>query len=82
MVEAIVGAGFLSGFSVENGINGCSIIISHLLFADDSSILETHNGQIQALRVFLVCFEIVSGLKVNIGKSEMVQWLWCVVLIA
>ncbi|KAF5464295.1 hypothetical protein F2P56_014382 [Juglans regia] len=72
MMQAVVGGGFLSGFQVGNG-SGSSIIISHFLFADDTLVFcEATSSQIQTLRAMLLCFEVVSGLKVNLGKSEMV----------
>lgn len=71
MVEAAVRGGFLAGFSVGSNSNTSSI--SHLLFADDTLIFcDAVSGQIQALRAVLLCFEAVSGLKVNLGKSELV----------
>ena len=55
-----------------NNNNGVSSI-SHLLFADDTLIFrDAASDQIQALRAVLLCFEAVSGLKVNLGKSELV----------
>ncbi|XP_035545987.1 uncharacterized protein LOC118348461 [Juglans regia] len=72
MIQVVVGGGFLSGFQVDNGSGGL-IIISHLLFADDTLVFcEANRSQIQTLRALLLCFEAVLGLKVNLGKSEMV----------
>lgn len=72
MLEALVGAGFLSGFlvgSINNGFNN----VSHLLFADDTLLFcDTDPGHMQTLKALLICFYAVSGLKVNRGKSEMV----------
>ncbi|XP_041002875.1 uncharacterized protein LOC121248468 [Juglans microcarpa x Juglans regia] len=52
---------------------GGSINISHLLFADDTLIFcEADNNQIRVLKALLLCFEAVSGLKVNLDKSKMV----------
>ncbi|KAF5465994.1 hypothetical protein F2P56_015953, partial [Juglans regia] len=74
MVEAVVGAGFISGFSVGTNSSGISTI-SHLLFADDTLIFcEAIGEQIQILRAVLLCFQAISGLKVNLSKSEL--WLW------
>lgn len=48
-------------------------IISHLLFVDDTLVFcKADNSHIQTLRALLLCFEAVSGLKVNLGKCEMV----------
>ncbi|KAG6655612.1 hypothetical protein CIPAW_05G229100 [Carya illinoinensis] len=42
-------------------------------FADDTLILcEPNSDQIRSLRALLLCFEAVSGLKVNLSKSEMI----------
>lgn len=72
IVEAVVGAGFISGFSVGSNANGLTTI-SHLLFADDTLIFCEANGeQIQTLRAVLLCFQAISGLKVNLNKSELV----------
>lgn len=47
--------------------------ISHLLFADDALFFcETSDDHLRHLRVVLLCFEEVSGLKVNIEKSEII----------
>ena len=72
MIAGAVAGGFLSGFSVGEATSG-SINISHLLFADDTLIFyDAKQEQIRALRAFLLCFEAVSGLKVNLAKYEVV----------
>ena len=46
---------------------------SHLLFADATLIFcEPNLEQILILRMILIWFEAVSGLKINLGKSELV----------
>ena len=48
-------------------------MISNLLFADDTLIFcDADLDQIGDLKCTLLCFEAISGLKVNLGKSEMV----------
>ena len=63
---------FLRGFEVRGRSNN-SLMISNLLFADDTLIFcDADLDQIGYLKCTLLCFEAVSGLKVNLGKSEMV----------
>ena len=60
------------GFSVGN-TSGNSMMVSHLLFADDTLIFcDTDPMQIASLRAILVRFEEVSGLRINLGKCELV----------
>ena len=67
-----MGAGCISGFSVGN-VSTQPLVISHLLFADDTLIFcEAHPDQIMQLGHILTWFEAISGLKVNLGKSEFV----------
>ena len=71
MLEAAVRGWFLAAFSVVDNRNGLSI--SHLLYTDDTLIFcDVDSGQLKALKAVLLCFEVVSGLKVNLGKSELV----------
>ena len=63
---------FLRGFEVR-GRSNTPLMISNLLFADDTLIFcDADLDQIGYLKCTLFCFEAVSGLKVNLGKSEMV----------
>jgi hypothetical protein len=72
MVNATVEQGLLSGFSVgEKGFS--DLVVSHSRFADDTLIFcESCPEQIRYVRLILLCFEAVSGLKVNLGKSKLV----------
>ena len=48
-------------------------MVSHLLFADDTLIFcDANIDQILILRMVLIWFEAMSGLNVNLGKSELV----------
>jgi hypothetical protein len=72
MMDKASGAGCISGFSVGNA-GPQPLVISHLLFADDTLIFCDKNpDQIQFLGDLLTWFEAISGLKINLGKSEMV----------
>jgi hypothetical protein len=64
--------GLLSGFSV--GIRGNEpLVVNHLLFADDTLIFCGAQAEhVQNLRCTFLCFEAVSGLRINLGKSELV----------
>ena len=73
MLDMTIGAGMLSGFAVSRNAND-PLLISHLLFADDTLIFcEADSDHIAHLRSILVWFEAISGLRVNLGKSELVQ---------
>jgi hypothetical protein len=62
----------LSGFSVGTRNVG-GIDISHLLFVDDTLIFCGANpDHLRHLRCLFLCFEAVSGLKINLAKSELV----------
>ena len=72
MIENAIGAGMLSGFAVSRNVQD-PLPISHLLFADDTLIFcEANDEHIDYLRSILVWFEATSGLRVNLGKSELV----------
>jgi hypothetical protein len=64
--------GLLSGFSV--GIRGYEpLVVNHLLFADDTLIFCGAQAEhVRNLRCTFLCFEAVSGLRINLGKSELV----------
>ena len=72
MLDKAVHEGHMLGFSVGN-LEGRSLAVSHLLFADDTLIFcEADLEQILILRMILIWFEAVSGLKINLSKSELV----------
>ena len=72
MLDKAVHEGRMSGFSVGN-LGGRSKAVSHLLFVDDTLIFcEADLDQILILRMILIWFEAVSGLKINLGKSKLV----------
>ena len=61
--------GLIGGF--EMGRSG--EVITHLQFADDTVLFSSsRRDEILALRRILRCFQLVSGLKINISKSMLV----------
>jgi hypothetical protein len=72
MVFATVESGRLFGFSMGSRYQE-AMIVSHLLFPDDTLIFcEPNVEQFRDLRCLLLCFEAISGLKINLSKSEIV----------
>ena len=54
-------------------VNRTAPSISHLQFADDTLIFcEANEDQIRNVKVSLICFEAVSGLKINFYNSELI----------
>lgn len=61
--------GFISGFRLGRHER---VTISHLQFADDTMIFcDANKRQVGYLRCILRCFEVTSGLKINLAKSEL-----------
>ncbi|XP_050277754.1 uncharacterized protein LOC126719217 [Quercus robur] len=72
MLDKAIHDGHMSGFDVGH-LEGRSLEVSHLLFADDTLIFcDADLDQVLFLRMILIWFEVVSGLKINLGKSELV----------
>ncbi|WJZ92238.1 hypothetical protein VitviT2T_011247 [Vitis vinifera] len=62
--------GFISGFRV-GGRGREGLIVSHLLFGDDTLIFcDAEADQLQYLSWTFMWFEAISGLKVNLSKTE------------
>ena len=73
LIDKAIGIGLSSRFSV-GGVATVPLEISHLLFADDTLIFcEADPDHLFHLRSILIWFEASSGLRVNLGKSELVQ---------
>ena len=54
-------------------VNSVGVCISHLLFADDTILFcDASRDQLMSIRLVLQCFQAFTGLKVNVGKSEIV----------
>jgi hypothetical protein len=71
MMQALVEHQLFSGYSfgMQNMVS-----VSHLQFADDTLLIGTKSrANVRALRVVLVLFESMSGLKVNFNKSMLVR---------
>ncbi|RVW53935.1 hypothetical protein CK203_073000 [Vitis vinifera] len=70
LINRAVGGGFLSGCRV-NGRGGDGALVSHLLFADDTLVFcEASENQMVHLSWLLMWFEAISGLRINLDKSE------------
>ena len=68
MKEAGLIWGFKAGKAMIIGLS-----ISHLLFANDTIVFcDADPKQLLQLRMVLSCFEAVTGLGINMGKSELV----------
>ena len=54
-------------------MNSVGVQIFHLLFADDIILFcDASREQLLSIRLALSCFQAFTGLKVNVGKSEIV----------
>ena len=72
MLDVAATTSQFSGFSVGNTA-GNSVMVSHLLFANDTLIFcDADPMQIASLRAILAGFEEVLGLRINLGKFELV----------
>jgi len=72
MWSATVSGGLIPGFSV--GLRDSGVLnISHILFAEDTLIFcGAIPNHLHYLCTLFLCFETVSGLKINPAKSELV----------
>ena len=72
LLKRAVEGNFISGCRF-GGRDGGEIVISHLLYADDTIIFCDANAeQLMYLRWTLMWFEAFSGLKINMFKSEII----------
>ena len=61
--------GFLTSYNIR-GRNGTTMIISHLLFAEDTLVFcKDFEEQMMFLSWILLCFEALFGLKSKYGKE-------------
>lgn len=62
-------ARMFKGFCLGQG----EVMVSHLQFVDDTIIFyDNSQRQIRLLRCVVRCFEVVSGLRLNLGKSSLI----------
>ena len=72
MMKRVEGAGLLHGFRADDRQGGEQCVL-HLLFVDDMILFcNVDVEQILHVRMLLLCFQAVTGLKVNVLKSEMI----------
>ena len=65
-----MGVGYLLGYKIKERI-GDGVSVSHLLFVDDTLVLcEASQDQMTYLSWLLMWFEAISGLRINLDKSE------------
>ena len=70
LINKAVRGGFLSGCKLR-GRGGNGIQVSHLLFADDTLVFcKDSQDQMAVLSWLLMWFEAISGLNINLEKSE------------
>ena len=63
---------FLEGFQITNA-RAESMLISHLLFADDTLFFwKPNESNLGYLRCILLLFEALIGLKVNLAKNVLI----------
>ena len=69
MLHAGVNAKLFEGFRPANE----NLIVSHLQFADDMLLFcNADEDQLRNVKAILLCFEVVSGLRVNFLNSELI----------
>jgi len=67
LMNAVVGAHLFTGYGVGNGDE---VRLTHLQFADDTLIIGEKSWlNVRTMRLVLLLFEELSGLKVNFHKS-------------
>ena len=72
MLKRVVEGNFISGCRF-GGRDGRELVISHLLYVDDTVLFcEANSKQLMYLGWTLMRFEAYSGLKINLSKSEII----------
>ncbi|XP_028110663.1 uncharacterized protein LOC114309166 [Camellia sinensis] len=71
LLSRAVHGGMLQGFEVGSG--STSLLVSYLFYVNDAPIFcDADVDQIGHLRCVLLCFEAMSGLRVNLSKSKLI----------
>ena len=69
LVDKAAFGGLLSGFKIADRL-GEELQVTHLLFADDTLVFcNDSRDQLAYLNWILLCFEVISGMKINLEKS-------------
>ena len=72
LINRVVEGNYLSGSRIANGRSE-ELAISHLLYADDTFLFcEADKDRLKFLSWILMWFEAMSGLKINLNKSEII----------
>ena len=72
LINRAVEGNYLSGSRIADG-RWEDLSISHLLYADDTLLFcEADIDQLKFISWILMCFEAMSGLKINLSKSEII----------
>ena len=72
LISRAVKNGFIRGFKAT-GRRGEGVSVSHLLFVDDTLLFcEDDRDQLIFWKWVVICFEVVSGLKINLQKSKII----------
>ena len=72
LLKRVVDGGFMSGCRVK-GRSEEEVLISHLLFADDTLVFcKASQDHLTYLSWLFLWFEVVSGLRINLEKSELI----------
>ena len=72
LINRVVEGNYLSGSRITDG-RGEELAISHFLYADDTPLFcEANKYQLKFLSWTLMWFEVMSGLKINLNKSEII----------
>ena len=70
LLNRATGGNYLSGTKIADG-RGEEMVISHLLYADDTLLFcRAGNDELKFISWILMWFEAISGLKINLNKSE------------